>query len=40
LDIFGKEYRQVVAFVAKIKKGAKPKLNRTGRFKMASSALN
>ena len=40
LDIFGKEYRKAAAFVSKIKKGAKPKLNRAGRFKLASSALN
>ena len=38
LDIYGKEYRQSNKFVKKIKKGAKPK--RSGRYKLASSALN
>jgi hypothetical protein len=32
------EYRQINKFVKKIKKGAKPK--RSGRYKLASSALN
>jgi hypothetical protein len=40
LDIYGKVYRQATKFVAKIKKGAKPKQNRTGRFSKASSSLN
>lgn len=40
LDIYGKEYRQAKNFVAKSKKGAKPKLNRTGRFSKSSTALN
>ena len=33
-------FPKAAAFVAKIKKGAKPKQNRTGRFKLASWALN
>ena len=40
LDIYGKEYRQAKRFETKTKKGAKPKINRTGRFSKASSALN
>ncbi len=30
LDIYGKEYRQAKRFETKTKKGAKPKINRTG----------